>query len=219
MQSTAVWKEVAKVNWALRRDSVEPHGRAEVAEVDAAAALLSRHAVPEDLVEDGGAFCALRETLLARIGSCHDRPPPGPLVILHADGLTEAEIEGHVAALYGGRVAPDIVRRAAHAVLAETQEWRGRPLDPFYPIVFLDTVRMTLLGQGATGMPRIRVAQAISAAGAAQMLGLWLQRDDHEAAWRADMAQLRRRGVAEILCAVIDRGCPGFRVVQYPLRA
>ncbi len=58
------------------------------------------------------------------------------------------EIQGHLEELYGIDVSPDLISAVADAVLEEVAEWRNRPLDACYPIVFSDAIRVKIRDEG-----------------------------------------------------------------------
>jgi putative transposase len=66
------------------------------------------------------------------------------ILSLYARGLTVREIRGHLAELYGVEVSPDLISRVTDAVLDEVREWQNRPLDPVYPVVFFDALRVKI---------------------------------------------------------------------------
>ena len=61
---------------------------------------------------------------------------------MYARGMTVREIQGHLADLYGLDVSPDLVSAVTEAVLDEIAEWQNRPLEPLYPLVFFDALRV-----------------------------------------------------------------------------
>ena len=62
--------------------------------------------------------------------------------------MTVREIQGHLAELYGTEVSPDLISRVTDAVLDEVREWQSRPLDPVYPVVFFDALRVKIRDEG-----------------------------------------------------------------------
>jgi hypothetical protein len=53
-----------------------------------------------------------------------------------------------VAELYGTEVSPDLISRVTDAVDDEVREWQNRPLDPVYPVVFFDVMRVKIRDEG-----------------------------------------------------------------------
>ncbi len=70
------------------------------------------------------------------------------IVSLYARGMTVREIRGHLQELYGIEVSPDLISRVTDAVLDEVREWQNRPLDPVYPVVFFDALRVKIRDEG-----------------------------------------------------------------------
>src|SRR6202011_4935237 len=66
------------------------------------------------------------------------------ILSLYARGMTVREIQGHLAELYATDVLPDLISQVTDAVLDEVREWQSRPLDPVYPVVFFDALRVKI---------------------------------------------------------------------------
>jgi transposase-like protein len=64
------------------------------------------------------------------------------IVALYARGLTQREIQGFLAEQYGVEVSPELISAVTDAVLAEVRDWQSRPLEPMYPVVFFDALRV-----------------------------------------------------------------------------
>jgi transposase-like protein len=54
------------------------------------------------------------------------------------------EIRGFLAEQYGTEVAPDFISSVTDAVMAEVGAWQARPLEPMYPVVFFDALRVKI---------------------------------------------------------------------------
>jgi putative transposase len=131
------------------------------------------------------------------------------IVSLYARGMTVREIQGHLQELYGVEVSPDLISRVTDAVLEEVREWQSRPLDAVYPVVFFDALRVKIRDDGLVRNKAVYVALAITCAGDKEVLGLWIEQTEGARFWLKVMNELRTRGVADILIAVVD-GLTGF---------
>jgi len=131
------------------------------------------------------------------------------IISLYARGLTVREIQGHLHELYGVEVSPDLISRVTDAVLEEVAEWQSRPLDPCYPVVFFDALRVKIRDEGLVKNKAVYVALALDGEGAKHVLGLWIEQTEGAKFWLKVMNDLRTRGLGDILIAVVD-GLKGF---------
>ncbi len=76
--------------------------------------------------------------------------------------MTVREIQGHLAELYGTEVSPDLISPVTDAVLDEVREWQTRPLDPVYPVVFFDALRVKICDEGMVKNKAVYVALALN---------------------------------------------------------
>jgi putative transposase len=77
--------------------------------------------------------------------------------------MTVREIQGHLQELYGIEASPDLISRVPDAVLAEVRDWQNPPLDPLYPVVFFDALRVKIRDEGLVRNKAVYVALAITA--------------------------------------------------------
>ncbi len=131
------------------------------------------------------------------------------IVSLYARGMTVHEIRGHLQELYGVAVSPDLISRVTDVVLEEVREWQNRPLDAVYPVVFFDALRVKIRDEGLVRNKAVYVALALTAEGEKEVLGLWIEQTEGAKFWLKVMNDLKTRGVADILIAVVD-GLKGF---------
>ena len=116
---------------------------------------------------------------------------------------------GHLRELYGIEVSPDLISAVTDAVLEEIAAWQARPLDPVYPLVFFDALRVKIRDEGVVRNKAVHIALGVRADGAKEILGLWLEQNEGAKFWLRVMNELRNRGVEDILLAVVD-GLKGF---------
>jgi putative transposase len=131
------------------------------------------------------------------------------IVSMYARGMSAREIVGHLRELYGIEVSPDLVSAVTDAVLEEIAAWQARPLEPVYPLVFFDALRVKVRDEGIVRNKAVHIALGVRADGGKEILGLWLEQNEGAKFWLRVMNELRNRGVDDILLAVID-GLKGF---------
>jgi transposase-like protein len=131
------------------------------------------------------------------------------IISLYGRGMTVREIQGHLAELYGTEVSPDLISKVTDAILDEVREWQSRPLESIYPVVFFDALRVKIRDEGMVKNKAVYVVLGITASGEKDVLGLWIEQTEGAKFWLKVMNDLRNRGVADILIAVVD-GLKGF---------
>jgi putative transposase len=131
------------------------------------------------------------------------------IVSMYARGMTVREIQGHLADLYGVDVSPDLVSAVTDAVLDEIAEWQNRPLEALYPLVFFDALRVKVRDEGTVRNKAVYLALGVRADGRKEILGLWIEQTEGAKFWLRVMAELKNRGVEDVLIAVVD-GLKGF---------
>ncbi|CAH2603404.1 transposase [Rhodovastum atsumiense] len=131
------------------------------------------------------------------------------IISMYVRGMSTREIVGHLRELYGIDVSPDLISAVTDAVLDEITTWQARPLEPVYPLVFFDALRVKIRDEGMVRNKAVHVALGVRADGTKEVLGLWLEQNEGAKFWLRVMNELRNRGVEDILVAVVD-GLKGF---------
>lgn len=134
---------------------------------------------------------------------------PRHAVSLYARGMTVREIRGHLEELYGIDVSPDLISSVTDAVLEAVAEWQGQPLDTCYPLVFFDAIRVKTRDEGFVRNKAVYIALGIQPDctkqdGTKEVLGIWIEQTEGAKFWLRVMNELKNRGVADILIAVVD---------------
>ena len=63
---------------------------------------------------------------------------------LSAKGLTHGEICAHLAEVYDADVSRQTISTITDKVMDGMAEWQNRPLDPVYPVVFIDAINVKI---------------------------------------------------------------------------
>ena len=70
------------------------------------------------------------------------------ILALYARGMTVREIQAFLAEMYAVEVSPDLISTVTDAVHAEVTAWQQRALEPMYPVVFFDALRVKMRDEG-----------------------------------------------------------------------
>ena len=140
------------------------------------------------------------------------------IIALYARGLTVREIQGYLAEAYGTDVSPDLISTVTDGVLAEVTAWQGRPLDPVYPVVFFDALRVKIREEAVVRNKAVYLALGIRRDGTREILGLWIETTEGAKFWMKVFNDLKIRGVNDILIAVTDglSGMPAALETVFP---
>ena len=134
-----------------------------------------------------------------RLGSIEDI-----VLSLSARGMTHGDIAAHLADVYGSEVSKTTISTITDKVLDGMLEWQNRPLDPVYPVVFIDAIHVKVRDGQVANRP-IYIALAVTTEGNRDILGLWLG-DGGEGAkyWAQVLTEIKNRGVEDVLMLVCD---------------
>ena len=140
------------------------------------------------------------------------------IVAMYARGMTVREIQGFLAEQYGTEVSPEFISSVTAAVMAEVTAWQGRPLEPMYPVVFFDALRVKIREDAVVRNKAIYLALGMLPDGTRDILGLWIENTEGAKFWMKVFNDLKTRGVADILIAVTDglKGIPEALAAVFP---
>ena len=140
------------------------------------------------------------------------------IISMYARGMSVREIVGHLRDLYGVDVSPELISAVTDAVLDEVAAWQARPLEPVYPLVFFDALRVKIRDEGLVRNKAVHIALGVRADGTKEILGLWLEQNEGAKFWLRVMNEMKFRGVEDILIAIVDglKGFPEAIVAVFP---
>jgi putative transposase len=131
------------------------------------------------------------------------------IISMYARGMSTREITGHLRDLYGIDVSPDLISAVTDAMLEAIAVWQVRPLEPVYPLVFFDALRVKIRDEGLVRNKAVHIAPGVRADGTKEILGLWLEQNEGARFWLRVMNELKNRDVEDVLIVVVD-GLKGF---------
>jgi len=142
----------------------------------------------------------------------------GKIIAMYSRGMTVREIQAFLLEMYATEVSPDFISSVTSAVVDEVTAWQSRPLEPMYPVVFFDALRVKIREDGLVRNKAVYLALAVQPDGTRDILGIWIENTEGAKFWMKVFNDLKTRGVNDILIAVTDglKGMPEALAVVYP---
>ncbi len=131
------------------------------------------------------------------------------ILALYARGQSTRDIVESFKELYDADISASLVSKVTDRVIEQVNEWQSRPLDPLYPILYLDGIVMKIRKNQRVENKTMYVALAVNLRGEKELLGLWLADTEGAKFWLSVITDLKNRGVEDVLIACID-GLKGF---------
>ena len=132
--------------------------------------------------------------------------------------MTVREIQGFLAEMYATEVTPEFISTVTDAVLAQITAWQSRPLEPMYPVIFFDALRVKIREDNVVRNKAVYLALGVRPEGTREILGLWIENTEGAKFWMKVFNDLKTRGVQDILIALTDglKGMSEALAVVYP---
>jgi putative transposase len=126
------------------------------------------------------------------------------VISLYAKGLTVRDIAEHLQQTYGARLSHETIANITDAVNELVKEWRARPLDEVYPILYIDAIRVRVRDGGAVRIKACHLAVGVDVTGRKRVLGMWIEQTEGARFWAGVLTELRNRGVRDVLIVCCD---------------
>jgi len=131
------------------------------------------------------------------------------IISLYAGGMTVRDIQHHLARTIGTELSHDTISRITDAVAEEVKAWQARPLEELYPVIYLDALVVKVRDGHQVRNKAAHIAVGVDLDGIKHVLGIWVQAAEGAKFWAGVCAELRNRGVRDVLIVCCD-GLTGF---------
>lgn len=131
------------------------------------------------------------------------------IISLYAGGMTVRDIQHHLASTIGTELSAETISKICDEVLESVGEWQRRPLEPLYPVIYLDALVIKVRDGGHVRNKAAHIAVGVDMAGIKHVLGIWIQASEGARFWASVCAELANRGVRDVLIVCCD-GLSGF---------
>jgi len=131
------------------------------------------------------------------------------IISLYAGGMTVRDIQHHLARTIGTDLSHDTISRITDAVAEEVKAWQARPLEELYPVIYLDALIVKVRDGHQVRNKAAHIAVGVDLDGIKHVLGIWVQAAEGAKFWAGVCAELRNRGIRDVLIVCCD-GLGGF---------
>jgi putative transposase len=150
-----------------------------------------------------------------RIGELDEK-----IIAMYARGLSTRDISAQLQELYGVEISAGLISQVTDEVYEEVKAWQSRPLEPVYPLAYLDALYVNIKVNGRVSKRAVYVVLGGNREGDKELLGLWVGEAEVEGAkfWLKLLNNLKGRGLQDILIACCDglKGFPQALEAVYP---
>lgn len=131
------------------------------------------------------------------------------ILTLYAKGMSTRDIAATFQEMYGAEISAGLVSQVTNSVMEQVVEWQSRPLEPVYPIVYLDCLVLKIRQDKRVINKSIYLALGVNLEGHKELLGMWISENEGSKFWLSVLTDLQNRGMKHMLIACVD-GLKGF---------
>ena len=99
------------------------------------------------------------------------------VISLYSRGMSTRDIQAHLKEIYGVDVSSTFISTVTDSVMDEIKQWQQRPLEPIYPVVYLDGLVVKNREEGIAQNECVYLALGINTEGRKELLGLWIAKN------------------------------------------
>jgi hypothetical protein len=131
------------------------------------------------------------------------------ILALYGLGTSYEDIGYHLREMYGVEVSDGMINAVTDRLIPEIAEWRNRPLESLYAILFLDAIFFKIRQDGKVVTRVLYNMMGIRQDGHKEILGFYACESEGASFWLNVLNDLKARGIKDILIGCVD-GLKGF---------
>lgn len=129
---------------------------------------------------------------------------------MYSKGMTTRDISDNLYDMYGVETSPALISEMTNKIMPLVEEWRARPLDEVYPIIYFDCIHIKLRRDSKVDSTAVYIALGVDIDGKKDVLGHWVgEGGESSNFWLSVFTDLQNRGVKDVLITCVD-GLKGF---------
>jgi len=132
------------------------------------------------------------------------------ILSLYAHGMSTRDIQEQIKDLYDLDISSELVSKISEKVMPQVNEWQNRPLNEYYPFIFMDAIHYKIRENHQIICKAAYVVLGINSDGFKEILGIWVGGNESSKFWLGVLNELKSRGIKNVDLFCVD-GLSGFR--------
>ena len=125
-------------------------------------------------------------------------------IAMYAKGMSLKDISDMIKQIYKVELSVETISNLTSQVSEEVVDWQNRPLEKFYPFVYVDCLYAPVKNDFISQKTAIYVMLGINKNGIKDVLGIWINETESAYFWTNVFEEIRFRGVEDILFVSMD---------------
>lgn len=134
------------------------------------------------------------------------------ILSLYAIGTSTRDISEHIEKMYGVKYSASFISDITNRIVDEVEEWKSRPLEDLYAIVYLDAIHFKVRENRKVVTKAVYTVFGVDMEGQRDVLGLYIGQSEGAKHWGRILENIRERGVQDVFFFCVD-GLKGFTEV------
>lgn len=126
------------------------------------------------------------------------------IISMYGLGLSYSDIRKHLQEMYGLATSEGTITSVTDRVIEDVKAWQQRPLEPIYPVVWLDAIHFKVKEDNKIVNKAVYCVIGINREGYKDILGMYLGHSEGASFWLGVLSDLKSRGIEDIFIACID---------------
>ena len=131
------------------------------------------------------------------------------ILSLYTKGMSVRDIQHHLDDLYGYELSTQTISNITEKIIEKANEWQSRPLEPIYPIIFMDATVLKIRVDRVVKNLAAYIMLGITLEGKKEIIGIWIGENETSKYWLTVLNDIQKRGIQDVLIFAID-GLNGF---------
>ena len=125
-------------------------------------------------------------------------------IAMYAKGMSLKDISEMIQHIYKVELSIETISKLTSSVSEEVKKWQERPLEKFYPFIYVDCLYAPVKRDLISEKVAIYVMLGINKDGKKDVLGIWINENESATFWTEVFEEIKARGVEEILFISLD---------------
>lgn len=126
------------------------------------------------------------------------------ILALYGQGNSVEDVKRLLVSIYGVDISAGKISQITDQILPELQQWRCRPLQRFYPVIYLDAIHFKVREDGVYRTSAFYTVYAVDWEGNRDLLGMYVMPSEGASRWSVVLEDLRARGLEDVLVVCTD---------------